>query len=250
MNKFFKKIIGQKNIRKLRRWESGFTYLFSLRERNKVNDLQTIGERYGAFKSYHLGSPSNKDISTKDPEFLSYCSIYEHYFSPMRELPINFLEIGVKNGMSLRTWKQYFNQGNIYGIDIEASCKALEEDRVSIQIGAQEDKPFLTSMFSNVKEFDVIIDDGSHVNKNRLCSFNYLFFNRLKSGGIYSIEGLINSYDSYAPHSTHFLPHKKVFNKRIEIEAFLNEKIKECDHLEGEVLSIHIWPSVCILIKK
>ncbi|MCH7773979.1 MAG: hypothetical protein IH784_06180, partial [Bacteroidetes bacterium] len=50
---------------------------------------------------------------------VSYLEIYENYFDEFRDKDISFLEIGVNDGASLRTWKSYFQYGKIYGIDID-----------------------------------------------------------------------------------------------------------------------------------
>jgi hypothetical protein len=84
----------------------------------------------------------------------------------MRDEPIRILEIGVKKGSSLRMWKNYFRNGLIYGLDIDPNCKMYEEDRISIEIGIQDDPEFLCGCFGGTDKFDVINDDGSHVNRH------------------------------------------------------------------------------------
>jgi len=82
------------------------------------------------------------------------------------------MEIGGKDGASLRSWKSYFSKGNIYGIDMDPRCKDLEEARIQIEIGGQDDEKFLRNYFGSEREFDILIDNGSHANKMTLASYN------------------------------------------------------------------------------
>ena len=52
---------------------------------------------------------------------------------------------------------------------------------------------FLESLINKLKNFDIIIDDGSHQSKHIIKSFNFLF-PYLNTNGIYVIEDLQTSY--------------------------------------------------------
>jgi len=126
-------------------------------------------------------------------------SLYHDYHIPYSEnlskyenKEIKLLEIGVRDGCSLRAWKELFPKATIYGMDIDSSCKILEKEGFHIIIGNQNNKEYL-DLFGN-NQFDVIIDDGSHFNKHIINTFNHLFHKNLKPGGIYIIEDLGCSY--------------------------------------------------------
>ena len=128
-----------------------------------------------------------------------YENEYERHFGPIRDDPITLLEIGVggyadssSGGGSLRVWRDYFPQGRIAGLDIETK-DLPEEDRISIHRGSQGDPEFLVELSEQVGPFDVVIDDGSHVQSDIMTSFRTLF-PRLKPGGIYVVEDLATSY--------------------------------------------------------
>ena len=54
-----------------------------------------------------------------------YIPLYDRYFSPYRNRPIRFLEIGVSRGGSLNLWRQYFGPAAVmFGIDINPDCSA------------------------------------------------------------------------------------------------------------------------------
>ena len=128
-----------------------------------------------------------------------YAPHYMTHFRAFRRRRIKLLEIGVGGvaapdfgGHSLRMWKRYFPRAEIYSVDIYDKS-ALEESRIRIFRGSQIDPGLWAEVFKEVGEFDLIIDDGSHVNRHVLETFRMLF-PRLKSGGIYVIEDTQTSY--------------------------------------------------------
>lgn len=243
---YVKKCIGQRNVDRMKMMARSIE--FSLRKEIKKPDLPAIGSYFKTDKV---------DIHHTF-RGLSYLDIYERYFSNQRERPINILEIGVKDASSLKTWKAYFSTGTVFGIDIDPRCKELEEDRIHIEIGSQDDRSFLGSAFPENRMFDIIIDDGSHINRHILASFEYLFYNRLMSGGIYIIEDLACSYDKLQtnhdvlenwPGMSYNDPNQNYDNDRNEIDEFIRLKLYDLDHMKGDILSIQFWPMICVLSK-
>lgn len=128
-----------------------------------------------------------------------YTDIYAQWLSPLRYKPIRLLEIGVggvaktdRGGNSLRMWKRYFPFGRMTGIDIYDKSR-LAEPRIHLYQGDQSDESFLREINSKEGPFDIIIDDGSHMQSHVIKSFEVLF-PLLKSGGIYIIEDTQTSY--------------------------------------------------------
>jgi SAM-dependent methyltransferase len=123
-----------------------------------------------------------------------YFPIYEKHFNRFINGNVNFLEIGVFKGGSLNMWKDYFGPGaQIVGIDIDPECKKFENDQIQVRIGDQKDKKFLQSLVQEFGEFDVVLDDGSHVMSDVVASFNYLFPNLSKTG-CYFVEDMHTAY--------------------------------------------------------
>src|SRR5688572_22252657 len=117
-----------------------------------------------------------------------YFDIYEKYFSKYIGQKINILEIGISHGGSLQLWKKYFgDKVHVYAIDINPQCKKLEEENITIFIGSQSDKQFLSEVRQQLPELDIILDDGGHTMIQQKVSFECLFLN-VKEGGVYIIE--------------------------------------------------------------
>jgi hypothetical protein len=136
----------------------------------------------------------------------TYAQRYERYFAPIRQQPLKILEIGIggyddpkDGGDSLRAWKAYFPNAQIYGIDI-VDKTALEEDRIKTFRGSQDDPEFLARVLAEVGTPDIIIDDGSHRNDHVVASFKLLFPHLKDDGGIYVVEDTHFSYVPDIPH--------------------------------------------------
>lgn len=133
----------------------------------------------------------------KSSDIHNYCVKYEKYLPFERYEELNILEIGVLNGKSLKTWKEYYPLSKILGIDINPECKQYEESRISVEIGSQADNVFLNEIMRTYGPFDMILDDGSHMNEHVIYSFEHLF-ESVRSGGVYIIEDIGTSYwDDY-----------------------------------------------------
>ena len=129
-----------------------------------------------------------------------YDKHYEAILEPLRDNPIRLLEIGVGDGKSIMVWLEYFTHPNtmIHGVDNDPNCSTLRDDRFQLIRGDQSDPQFLSSLvttnlvFGNLN-YDVIIDDGSHLSNGIIPSFEALW-PFVKSGGYYCIEDLRCSY--------------------------------------------------------
>jgi hypothetical protein len=140
-----------------------------------------------------LNDLAKKYGTDKSSEIHNYCDKYAKYIPFQRYDKLNILEIGILDGKSLLTWKEYFYRSHILGIDINPDCKKYEEPRISVEIGSQADGAFLSRTCQQYGPFDMILDDGSHMNEHVIYSFQHLW-GSVKSGGIYIIEDVGTSY--------------------------------------------------------
>lgn len=127
----------------------------------------------------------------------------EHGYIPFYEkhLPHNprkIIEIGVKDGASIRMWHEYYPNAEIHGLDLFAEKSAKEvfdqlpSEKITLHTGDQCDWKVLEEL--RKYDFDVIIDDGSHNSRDQLMTFFGLF-----NGKHYFIEDLqCNDEDFYS----------------------------------------------------
>jgi hypothetical protein len=157
----------------------------------------------------------NKCGSDKGNGWHNYTIVYNELFKDIRYNKLNIFEVGLGTnnlsfpcnmgptgipGASVRGWREYFPNSEIYGADIDKTI-LFEEDRIHTFFVDQLDSSIIKDMWEKIPEdFDIIIDDGFH---NFTANTNFLAnsFHKLKQNGIYVIEDIhklgISMYDSY-----------------------------------------------------
>ena len=114
---------------------------------------------------------------------------YSDLFTPLKNEPINLLEIGIYFGHSIMLWHAYFPKASIYCADINDCTSIHHLDRVTQYIENAYTPDFLNKL--NEKSFDIIIDDGPHT----LESMGYFLTHYprlLNEGGVLILEDIID----------------------------------------------------------
>ena len=128
-----------------------------------------------------------------------YTAVYEKYFENIRDQKLKILEIGIADGKSLLMWSDYFKNSTIIGIDIhkiDIEEKKLDRNNIKVHQGSQSDEKFINELINQYGNFDIIIDDGSHLRKDVIKSF-HLLFPHLKNDGLYVVEDMQTSYNHF-----------------------------------------------------
>ncbi|MDR3414530.1 MAG: hypothetical protein P4L87_26790 [Formivibrio sp.] len=132
------------------------------------------------------------------PQWHSYGWTYQELFRPLKYRRIKLLEIGIGDnekdvaGRSLVVWRAFFPRGTIVGFDLQDK-DLLARGRIKIYRGDQSFAADLAQLQKNEGPFDIIIDDGSHLNQHQLFSFGCLF-HALREKGLYVIEDVHTSF--------------------------------------------------------
>lgn len=160
-------------------------------------DLSILAERYSLDKSITTGNHN-------------YIPCYTKLFQNIRYNVKNLLEIGIgslennqmggingelattynyKTGNSLKCWEDFFQNANIYGIDIYSHTE-LNKNRIMTFAANQNSEYDLKIVMDKINtNLDIIIDDGSHNWEHQV--FSFMFLNKyLSSSGIYIIEDI------------------------------------------------------------
>lgn len=197
----------------------------------------------------------------KASNYHDYCKSYQKYLPFSYESEINILEIGVQGGQSLKMWKAFFKNSKVTGIDINPYCATIKfPENVNVIIGSQNDETFLNTLPEN---FDLIIDDGSHLSYDIIYSFNHLF-PKLNSGGVYIIEDLHPSYWQEYQLGNNAIEHFKGLVDDINFHGvklknnpfdcrnakFLIEETPNATYFQKHIESILFFNSVCMVFKK
>jgi hypothetical protein len=161
--------------------------------------LRTIMNYYGCDKGTAYGYA---------PRFFGghdYAPAYERHLLDRRDRSIRLLEIGIglegpralgstvsgrnPGGASLKVWREFFPQAQIYGMDINDG-HFLDGERLTTFVGDQSSRSSLNSVAAGIGEpLDVIIDDGSHASSHQQITVACLA-RHLAEGGLYVIEDI------------------------------------------------------------
>lgn len=127
-------------------------------------------------------------------KWFHYFDIYERHFERFVNKNPVILEIGVQGGGSVKMWKNYFGEGvKVIGIDIKPECKKYEEEGVEIFIGSQDDPELLNSICAKYPTIDIVLDDGSHIMRHMIASFE-LLYPKVSHNGLYMVEDAHTCY--------------------------------------------------------
>jgi hypothetical protein len=109
-------------------------------------------------------------------------------------------------------------------------------------------------MMKESGRFDIIIDDGSHVNGHVIDTFKFLF-PRLKDGGIYVIEDTQTSYwEDYGGDSKNLDNPKTIMNffKKLT-DSLNNQEFIIQDYIQSyydkKIISIHFYHNIIFIYK-
>jgi len=173
-----------------------------------------------------------EELSDKYPHFdkkiIGYIPLYEMIFSPVRDKTKKVLEIGVQSGNSIRLWKDFFPNANIYGWDIDPGSM-FKEDRIFTSIVNHDDKVQVSTALKSIGEdIDIIIDDGSH-RMNSQQSLLAWCLKHVNSGGIYVTEDIGTSFPAkganYGLNPSGSNSTYKCFENLIHIGKFYSEYV-------------------------
>lgn len=172
--------------------------------------LDKLGRRHGTDKASGGGH--------------NYLVWYERFLAPIRDDEIKVLEIGVGNGASLFTWRDYFPRATIVGFDISDNTREYAGDRISIEIGNQNNIEDLQRVANSHGPFDLIVDDGSHEPEHQIFSLTALCPTYMNPGGFYILEDIMtDQVVNYLGIITHSVVRKAGTWDKVETIAFYEE---------------------------
>jgi len=160
-----------------------------------------IGTELNALAERYYGSDANRK-----PHI--YLVEYERLFKPIRHKPLRLLELGVRYGASMFLWSEYFPSATVVGLDIgDKPTPFPASGRVHFVQGSQDDPSALDKCAAVAGgQFDIIVDDASHIGLLSAASFSHLFPQHLAPGGYYVIEDICTAFLPEFPDSEPFAP--------------------------------------------
>lgn len=205
---------------------------------------------------------SEENAMKHSDENRHYGAIYEKWFCSKRKDIKNVLEIGVHKGGALRSWARYFYCAKVYGVDIKDKFntdKEYDKSRVQFKLGSAVDEQFMLKAYPKV-EFDVIIDDASHMVEHQRATFD-IMFQRVAPGGVYIVEDVHTSYwpefNGGYKRKNNFVEIAKNLADMVNFRAYKKSdrareyKVsKEVTWLEKNIESVSFYRGLCFIERK
>jgi hypothetical protein len=170
----------------------------------------------------------------------NYTPHYERLLGHLRQEPINLLEIGVACGASLKMWSRFFPYAKIKGVDIRPECQALCGGYPNVEIYIAD-----ATKEAVPGQYDVVIDDGSHLPGHIVKSFK-LYWPLVKAGGWYFIEDL---RCTHSPGYSVPFPHDVADKDRAPLVQMIDALLRNAD-VGGEVDGIQYWRELMAVRKR
>ncbi len=164
--------------------------------------------------------------SDKCPQIKHFFTVfYYDYFKDRRDQVRKVLEIGVgdaeemrwtkvpdyQTGASLKMWRDFFPQAQIYGADIKPNT-VFKADRIETFLCNQTKAADLQHLIEKTgSDLDIVIDDGTHIPQDQIftCKTLMPLLNRRVT---YFIEdvGHANIVEQLADYDWHIVRHSKL----------------------------------------
>ena len=160
---------------------------------------------------YHYGSDKADIFKKTENKGHGYSKFYKQKLEKLQNHKLNILEIGSYAGASSAAFAKYLPESNIFCFDVNISNFKYKSKRIHVfGLDIKNQKKTIKTLNKiadqlRIKEFDIIIDDGSHNLSDILIALK-LFFKYLKNKGLYIIEDFKHpNYYSYNNNINHIL---------------------------------------------
>lgn len=154
---------------------------------------KTTGQGYFAtFRE--LDETGSRYHTDKSSDQHNYLNKYEFFVRHWKNEPITVLELGVFKGGSIKTWEDYFEKAQIYGVDINEECKQYESNRSKIIIQDLSNEDDLAKLAGLNPQ--IIVDDASHIWSHQIKAL-FQLFPKMCGGGVFIMEDLGTSFSGF-----------------------------------------------------
>ena len=120
----------------------------------------------------------------------AYTPFYYEFLKSKKGSIKKVLELGVLKGGSLRMWRDFFPNAQIYGVDIDEET-LITEGRIVTYLGDGTNEEYLVKLIEEIgSNIDLFIDDGSHRWEDQVAACKIL--RPLLKNAIYIIEDVLH----------------------------------------------------------
>lgn len=166
--------------------------LYKIKKKISIDNDEFNSESLDALFHYY-GSDKADIYKFSKTQGHGFSKFYIEKLQHLREKKINILEIGSFAGASAASFIKYFKNSEVFCFDINISKFKFSSKRIQVfGLDIKNEKNVYKTLKyifekKDFKEFDLIIDDGSH-NLSDIFLGLKIFLKHLKSNGFYIIE--------------------------------------------------------------
>ena len=193
-------------------------------------DLNYLCEYFNSDKGEKFKNQYAKPSKQDNKKIIAhgYAKIYEKYLKELKEKNLNIIELGSFYGNASAAFYFYFKNSQIYSADINPDMYLYRSKRLH---NFFTDTSSRSSIEKNILkkniQFDLIIEDASHMLKDQIISL-FILFKNLKSGGFFIVEEIDFPEKREDMRAGQEFPDlKTILNKIINKENFNSKYINE-----------------------
>ena len=184
--------------------------IYSIKKKISVDDDNVNSDSLDELLYYYGSDKADVFKKTKNKGH-GFSKFYKQKLEKIKNQKINILEIGSYAGASAAAFVKYLPESNIFCFDINISNFEYKSKKIHVfGLDVNNRKKTIKTLNTivdqyQIKEFDIIIDDGSHNLSDILITLKF-FFKYLKNKGLYIIEDFKHpNYYSYNKNINHIL---------------------------------------------
>ena len=180
-------------------------------------DLNFLCEYFNSDKGEKFKNQYDKPSKSNKKEVVShgYAKIYEKYFHKYKEKKLNIIELGSFYGNASAALFFFFKNSQIYSADINPDMYIYNSKRLENFFADTSSRSSIEeNIIKKNIEFDIIIEDASHMLKDQIISL-FILFKILKPGGFFIIEEIDFPEKRDDMHANQEFPDLKTILKKI-----------------------------------
>ena len=153
-------------------------------------DLNFLFEHFNSDKGEFYMNQYTQPYKRKNNKITAhgYAKIYEDLFEPLKDKSLTILEIGSFYGNASAALFFYFRNSFIHSADINPDMYKYKGSRLNnFFVDSSSRQSINKNILNQDLEFNIVIEDASHMLKDQIISL-FMLFPKIKKGGIFIIE--------------------------------------------------------------
>ena len=222
-------------------------------------DLNYLFEYFNSDKGEFYVNQYTQPYKRKNNKITAhgYANIYEDLLKSQKNRSLKILEIGSFYGNASAALFFYFRNSLIYSADINPDMYKYKGSRlINYFVNSSSRESITKNILNQNVEFDIIIEDASHMLKDQIISL-FMLFPKIKKGGMFIIEEIDFPEKREEMRIGQNMPDLKTILKKIQLnEDFDSEYINknEKEYLISNVGSISFFKGnlneLVVVVKK